>query len=588
MSQDLQASSWDNSNVYQTLADPKFALDMLMVEESIKRIDEQKDATDIETVKSMYRLYLDTNKTLFSLINYPSCMVSVNALDYDAKALLDKTNKLYVTLAKVFKPIQLFVSRSSDEFYRAFLDDPRTSGLDFIIGKERDRNDFLLSSDEEVLLTSFSTDGLNAWGKLYSDISGSMKVNIDGEIMGLSSASSLLGLGDRDKRERAYRAINAGWRENEVAANAILNSINGWRNENCNARSSKKELHFLDSACHSAHITRETLETLMETTYKKRSLGQEILTISAHEFGNEKIAPWDRLAPAPTKENFVATTYPDALNIIESAFNEVHPDMGAFVRMMEAKKWIDCKASTNRSPGAYCTRFARENEPRVFMTYDGSMKSIITLAHEIGHAYHTWVMKDLDWSHTFYPMTLGETASVFAETTVRDYLIKHSNNKSELKNILWQDIQSTQLFMIDIPTRFEFEKRFAEKRQAGFVSVPETKALVIDSQKHWYGETLMEYDEMFWASKLHFSMSSRSFYNYPYLFGYLFSLGVYAKKESMGSDFHSRYVDLLKDTGRMKAEELVMKHFNEDITKPDFWLKSISICEKTLLKYKRC
>ncbi|MFA6238154.1 MAG: M3 family oligoendopeptidase [Bacteriovorax sp.] len=588
MSQDLQNSSWDNSNVYTTLSDPKLASDMGVVLKNLQTIDDKKNATDLETVKSIYRLYLDTCMTLHSMLTFGNCMTSVNALDYAAKSFLDKTNKTYIDVSKSFKPIQLLVLRSSEEFYKAFLDDPRTAGLDFILGKERERNDFLLSDNEEVLLTGFSTDGLSAWGKLYSDISGAMKINVDGVVMGLSGASNILGLDDRKKRESAFRAINAGWRENEIAANAILNSINGWRNENCNARSTKKELHYLDSACHSAHITRATLDTLMETTYNKRSIGQEVLKISAAELGTERLGPWDLLAPAPTKNKTKTSTisYPEAMNIIEKAFNEVDPSMGAFARMMEEKKWIDCATTENRAPGAYCTKFAAQKEPRVFMTYDGSMKSVITLAHEIGHAYHTWVMRDLDWSHTFYPMTLAETASIFAETTVRDYFVKHSSDQAELKSILWQDIQSAQSFLINIPARFEFEKRFVEKRKINFVSVPETKELISESLKHWYGETLSEYDEMFWASKLHFHMSGRSFYNYPYLFGYLFSMGVYAKKAEFGADFHPRYVALLMDTGRMKAEELVMKHFNEDITKEDFWLKSISIVEKTLAKYK--
>jgi oligoendopeptidase F len=191
-------------------------------------------------------------------------------------------------------------------------------------------------------------------------------------------------------------------------------------------------------------------------------------------------------------------------------------------------------------------------------------------------------MRDIPLNETFYPMTLAETASIFAETTVRDYLLKTSKSQEAMKNILWQELESAQSLLINISSRFEFEKSFVEKRILRNVTVPETKEIMIASQKRWYENTLSEYNEMFWASKLHFSISGISFYNYPYLFGYLFSLGIYAKKEDLGADFHNRYVELLRDTGRMNAEDLILKHFNEDITKKDFWLKSIKICRSPI------
>ncbi|MBY0414035.1 MAG: hypothetical protein K2Q18_07710, partial [Bdellovibrionales bacterium] len=373
---------------------------------------------------------------------------------------------------------------------------------------------------------------------------------------------------------------------NEISACAILNSINGWRNENFKVRSTKKPFHYLDSSCHSAHITRNTLDALMTTTYEKRKFGQEVLHTMAKDLNIPKLAPWDLMAPTLAGSSEDKISYPRAIEIIKAAFHEVHPSMSDFAQMMVDKKWIDCNTSDTRAQGAYCTGFAIAREPRVFMSYDGSMKNVITLAHEIGHAYHSWVMRDLPMSEAGYPMTLAETASIFAETTVRDYLLKNSESKDELKAILWQELESAQSLMINIPSRFEFEKRFVEMRMEKNVSVPEIKDLMVASQKHWYEDTLTEYDEMFWASKLHFSMAGRSFYNYPYLFGYLFSLGIYAKKDSMGADFHKLYVNLLRDTGRMSAEDLVMKHFNEDITKKDFWLKSIAIVEKSFQKYK--
>lgn len=600
---DLQNTSWDNTNIYKNLQDPQINEDLKFIETQTRYFETKsahynKLVTEIENqetdelfknmemTKQLVRTTLDTDIVFYKLASYASTCISVNTQNFEAKALLDKVTKISIDCSKAIKPLFLCIKKAPEDYINAFLDDSRTKELSFQIKKDRKHLEHTLSVNEEVLLTGFGLDGLLAWGKLYNDISGAMKVEIDGKSVGLATANNFYSSSDRSAREKAYRAINNGWKQQEVSACAILNSINGWRNENFKVRSTKKELHYLDQTCHASHITRETLDTLMQTTYDKRSVGQEVLGLMARELNVSQLGPWDLMAPQPELVASEKISYPDAIKIIKAAFAEVSPEMADFAQMMKDKNWIDGADSQNRAQGAYCTGFINVREPRVFMTYDGSMKNVITLAHEIGHAYHSWVMRDIPVSEAGYPMTLAETASIFAETTVRDYLLKTSKSKEELKVILWQEIQSAQSLMINIPARFEFEKRFVELRKIKNVSVPETKELMVASQKYWYENTLSEYDEMFWASKLHFSMAGRSFYNYPYLFGYLFSLGIYSKKDSLGADFHEKYVDLLRDTGRMTAEELVKKHFNEDITKKDFWLRSIKIVEDSVAKYK--
>ncbi len=264
------------------------------------------------------------------------------------------------------------------------------------------------------------------------------------------------------------------------------------------------------------------------------------------------------------------------------AFGNFSPEMADFAKLMHDKRWIDSTPTPNRGSGAYCTKFASNREPRVFMTFDGTMSNVMTLAHELGHAYHNWIMKDLKLGQSSYPSTLAETASIFAETLVRDAILENSKSLEEKKTILWQEVESAASFMINIPARFEFEKNFLEVRNKKNLTVPETKELSRQSWEMWYEDTLTEYNQMFWASKLHFSMTHMSFYNYPYLFGYLFSLGIYSKKNELGSKFKDLYLNVLLDTGSMTAEDLIQKHFNEDISKKDFWMSSFGIVKKSI------
>ena len=204
---ELKTASWDNSNIYQNLKDPKINLDLDLITTNTKTIAEKNSLTDLESVTTLYRLYLDTNIFFYKLMTYSMTANSVDTQDLDAKALTDLVSKKSVEITKAFKPIQMWVVNSSEEFFKQFIADSRVSELKFSLEKERKNADYLLSVNEEVLLAGFSLDGLSAWGKLYNDLSGAMKVNIDGEIMGLASANNLYSNNDRIKREKALLMI---------------------------------------------------------------------------------------------------------------------------------------------------------------------------------------------------------------------------------------------------------------------------------------------------------------------------------------------------------------------------------------------
>jgi len=204
---------------------------------------------------------------------------------------------------------------------------------------------------------------------------------------------------------------------------------------------------------------------------------------------------------------------------------------------------------------------------------------VITLAHELGHAYHSWVMRDLPESQLSYGMSLAETASTFGETLVRDAMLNQADSLQTRMDVIWEDMTALIAFVLNIPTRYEFERKFYEARAERPLQPAELKSMMSEAWQHWYGDALSEPDPMFWASKLHFYISGLSFYNFPYLFGYLFSLGVYASREKFGDEFFPRYQALLRDTGRMTAEALAKKHLDADLTKPAFWCETLEALE---------
>ena len=176
-------------------------------------------------------------------------------------------------------------------------------------------------------------------------------------------------------------------------------------------------------------------------------------------------------------------------------------------------------------------------------------------------------------------MSLAETASTFGETLVRDSLLTKAESPQTELAVAWEELSAITSFLLNIPTRFEFEKNFYEARQQKPLLPSELRSLMANAWKDWYGDSLSEPDDLFWINKLHFHISGTSFYNFPYLFGYLFSQSVYQRRNQMDGDFFARYTGLLRDTGRVSAEQLAETHLSVDLTDRDFWRDTVAALE---------
>lgn len=596
----LDNIKWDNSHIYKDLQDGKIADDLARLESDIQNLEKlttpfsefviaQKfdlSKEQLHAAAKAVKVGMDISVDIWTLTSYANFELATNAKNEKAKELSSKSQMLSSKLKQASQSIEIVVNQIPQELFQKFISFDEAKDMMFLYEHSRKMAKYTRSLEEEKLITKLSTDGLHAWGNLYRTLSGALKVQVEDNEIGLAEASSLLKGSDRKKREQAFNGIEQAWETQQESVAAILNSINGWRNEVTSLRSENGPLHYLDNACHQSRIEKETLNSLMESTYKRKSIGQKAIKLMAKTLNVEKCSPWDLLAPFPSKVEQEKVPFPKAIEIISTAFSTHDPKMGEFAKMMAEKRWIDSEKSENRASGAFCGGFRRVNEPRVFMTYDGSMGDIITLAHELGHAYHNWVMRDLPIGQTMYSMTLAETASIFAENLVRHHLLEIAENDEQKKMILWEELIEASSLLINIPSRYEFEKSFVEGRKKGFVSSKQCKELMNQAWGKWYEDSLTEYAPMFWASKLHFSITYVSFYNYPYLFGYLFSLGILAQKDSLGENFPNVYENILRDTGQMTAEDLIQKHFGEDIKAEAFWLKSLDIVENAVNKYE--
>ncbi|MGR5529447.1 M3 family oligoendopeptidase [Vibrio alfacsensis] len=592
----MTTPSWDLSIVYNDLADPRIQDDIALVEQCIDLLNKQ--STDCQSVDVMQNAILTSeaaSRLAGTIANFANCYSSVDATNAEAKALLGRMTRLFSELSQAFSAFDLTLTHADEEFIARVLDheNPDISGQAFSILNLRKLADSRLSTEEEKLLAAMSVDGKSAWGKLYDNLTGSLKVKLEyadgnSEELGFSQAASILYGSEFERQEAAWKGVQSAMATHRESFSAILNALSGWRLTENKKRSTKHDVHFLDPSLHGSRIKAETLDAMMKVAKDSRGVGQKAGLLMAKVHGLDEMKPWNHLAAMPALSGEAKVYgFDEAIDVICEAFETVNPEMSEFVRMMVKNGWIDAAPNANKRLGAYCTKLPATRTPLVFMTWSGSRSDLMTLAHELGHAFHNWVIRDLPLCQTYYPMTLAETASIFAENIVRDHLISKAESVDDKLEMLWEELSSALALMINIPVRYEFEKAFYERRQNGELTADDFCELMSETWKEWYGDVMSEADPYFWASKLHFSISGVSFYNYPYLFGFLFSKGIYAQRESKGESFYGDYVALLRDTGNMMAEDVVTKHLSMDLTQPEFWQQSVELVRDKVDEFER-
>lgn len=592
LTQDLP--KWNNTDEYPQIDSKEFQADLLFVEECTANIQSifqtlvselsqpelALSQNSVEAVQKSLQYYSDLYRVFYNLNTYIHCEIALDAKNTEAHKIESKLSQLRANFEIAINPLNSYISKTTEDNFEKIMNSDQTKDYRFYFEQIRTQKDFLLSDAEENLISNLKISGHLAWGNLYNSIAGTSKVHVhlpDGaQDISIAQAANLTRSADATTRKAAWVGIQNTWSQHKESVAAILNALAGWRLDINLKRSQIKKLDFLDTPLYQNRISQNTLDAMLAAIDSNKTRIQSALKTMAHFRQQDQLHPWDLSAPAPI-QNHQTISYQDGLQLVQDSFAAMDPVMGEFVKMMNQKNWIDASQRPNKSQGAFCTGFMKSGNPRVFMTYGGSEQDVSTLAHELGHGYHSWVLKDLSPIAGEYPMTLAETASIFSENLLFEYQIKNAKTKDELLSVYWSIAEGAIGLLLNIPTRFEFEKNFYEKRKNGYVSADELSALMKQAFKNWYGDSLSQVDELFWASKLHFSIAEVSFYNFPYTFGYLFSLSLFARKNEWGSQFSEKYKAILRDTGLMTAEDLIQKHLNEDITKKEFWQKSLDI-----------
>lgn len=534
--------------------------------EQVGRPDSLSDTTQSAWIDTIQTLY-DLGARLNEAGSFIYCLVSQDVKDDKALQLLAQIDQLSAQLGTFWTQLTAAFAEQDDAAWAKLTTQTELNAVAFHLNEERELARKKMNPELETLANELATDGYHAWDRLYGVMSGDKEVVFDDKPMTLYQLQGrFMDNPDREVRCRAFELFEKSWGELAKNCSLALNHQAGFRLTLYKHRGWES---ILQEPLQENRLTAETLEAMWSVIDAKSAKLLDYFTAKAKLLGADQLSWFD--VQAPVGEINKTFSYEAVTDFVVDNIRPFNPNIADFCRMAINSHWIEAEDRPGKRAGGYCTGLPVSKESRIFMTFNGSYNAMLTLAHELGHAYHGWVMRDMPYGARRYTMSVAETASTFNETIVRDAGFKAATDDRERLSMLGAKLNDAAAMLMDIRARYDFERAFFEQRAKKNLSVDELNELMVTAQKGAFKDGLAQYHPLFWASKLHFYATRAPFYNFPYTFGYLFSNGVYAQALQEGPAFQERYIALLRDTGSMTTEDLAQTHLGVDLTQPEFW-----------------
>lgn len=575
---------WDLTKMYSGFDDAKLAADFAQAQalnQELAVLLQEKPADVGALLVQAVRTAQKRSEKMALVGEFIFLNLATNAKNEQALAWMDKLMRAQVEMQQTSSAFTRYVSK--------------VEGLDALIAREP-----LLKEHEYMLKTmvkdaahvmdpaiegpvlKMQMTGGEAWSQLSDQIMAThmVEMEIDGEkqSLPLSTVRGMATSPDASVRRRAYEAELASYPRIELAMAACLNGIKGEALTLCELQ------HYdtvLDTALDAAKIDRQTLDAMLTAMRESLPAFRRYFRAKARHLGHEGGLPfYDLFAPIGAAGK--TYTLEEARQLLVQVFGQFSEKMSRFIDRAFEEHWIDAFPYEGKQGGAFCAGVHPLGISYVLANFEGSLDSVSTLAHELGHAYHGDCVKHLSILNADYPMTLAETASIFNETMLVAKLQEGANPQERLM-LLDQQIGNAAQVVVDILSRFLFESEVIERRKDHTMLPDELKEIMLDAQKQTYGDGLDEnaLHPYMWACKTHYYSASLHFYNFPYAFGLLFGLGVYERYLEKGEAFLPEYDALLAATGLGDVKDVAAR-VGIDVTDVNFWRKSLSVVEKMI------
>ncbi len=589
-------ANWDLTAFFASLSEDRFTACLHDVERRVVSLrDRARVLGPLESARlqAWSQLLLDLEEAsarMGHLAAYVCCRRAEDTADEEAGQAGSRLDLLQAAFRQVEVPLEAALKVASKSDFQALLEDPALASASWFLQRMRQRSQFTMEAPLESLAADLEVTGFQSWERLYETLAGKLEFEIPGpegttRRIPMSLKVSMLEDPDPEVRRAVLASSNRAWSQVGDVAAACLNCVAGHR---LTVQARRGVRHFLDEAAFDSALGRGTLDALLEAIRSRWEIPRRYLRWKARLLGGELLGFEDLAAPLPLPEPERVSWRAGCAQILQ-AFGRFDPELADFARMALEQGWIESEPRPGKAPGGFCISSIPLGQSRIFMTFQGKMGNVSTLAHELGHAWHEWVVREQrPWARD-YPMTLAETASTFAEQLLGDSLLEDPSADERRKTVLLdRRLEDAATYLLNIPMRYLFEKRLHEERARGELTVSRLKELMMQAQREVYGDVLDpgRSDPWFWASKGHFYITSTSFYNFPYAFGYLFSLGVYARARREGPAFLPRYQDLLRRSGGDSCEGVARQVLGVNLEEPDFWLESLELVQRDLERFE--
>ncbi len=589
---------WDLSNVYSGLEADDFAADLKQAGLQLDELDAFARKAGIERLAELPTDVPATAKTLEEMIGrlnrgielletlgaYVYSFVTTDSYNKVASRRQSEIEQLEVRLRQQMTRFQAFVgslgpilddlAQQSDVIaeHRLALDD------------EVEQSRYLMETPLEDLASELLLTGGGSMWKLQGVVTSQLKMPFEreGKIedLPMTVIRSLASDPDPDIRRRAHEVELEGWASIREPVAFALNCVKGSSITLARRRGFEGVLH---AALERNRIDRQTLDALLGSIRDHFPMFRRYFASKAEKLGKKRLDWWDLAAPVGTSNP--TYSWAEARAYVEGQFAQFSDELAAFARRAFENDWIDAEPRDGKRGGAFCMSVPKVKESRVLANFDGSFDQLVTIAHELGHGYHNYCQRDLPPIRSGSPMCLAETASIFCETLVFNAALQTASPAEQL-SILENQLLGASQVTVDISSRFIFESEVIDRRAEVELSADDFCEIMLRAQKETYGDALdaEHLHPYMWLLKPHYYYGNLNFYNFPYAFGLLFGLGVFAVYEREGKAFIPRYQELLRSTGAGKAADLA-ERFGIDIRSRDFWNGSLSVIAGQVDRY---
>ena len=545
------------------------------------------DATR-DRLRSLLAKLDDLSEQMGDLGAFLNGFVSVDAFDDVAQAEMSTLRNLGVRVRAIDARVTAWIGRLDLD---AVLIDTDLRDHAHFLRRTQEMAHKQLSDAEEALAAALGPSGGDAWARLHGDLVGKSTITFSHPSSGSEEEAGLARLrvlqadASRDVRRAAYEAELALLDRNAVAFAAAMNGVKGEVGTLARLRGWPSPLA---PALFQNGITEAALTALQSAVRASFPVARRYLTAKARFLGLDRLSWFDLLAPVDVGDP-QSFTFAQASAFVQERFDAFSPELGAVARRANDERWIDVLPRKGKRNGAFCMGVPGRKQSRIMLNFGGGLDDVFTLAHELGHAFHNDALYAAGRtpSQARTPMTLAETASIFCETWVAEGLLADADDATRLA-ILEQDLRGATQLIVDIDSRFRLESFVFEKRAQRDLSVAELDAAMLEAQAATYGDALDPgaMHPRMWAQKPHYYSAGRSFYNFPYVFGFLFGVGVYARYRAEPDGFAARYRTLLSRTGMAPVAELA-HGLGIDVESTQFWSDALSVTTSRVEEYER-